>query len=96
MPSVPPAPGAVVDDELLAVGLRQLLREDARHQVRGASGRERRDDAHGPGRVVLRGGGQGGQAQRGDCGEFEAAIQREAVHGVIGPVQIGSKGRILH
>jgi hypothetical protein len=44
----PARTGLVLDDELLAEPLRQLLCKNARHDVRVAAGGERYDDRHGP------------------------------------------------
>ncbi len=44
----------VLDDERLAELLRQALRHRARHDVRGAAGREGHDDLHPLGRPRLR------------------------------------------
>src|SRR5262245_63061221 len=46
----------VLDEDLLAQSLRQPLRHDARGDVRAAAGGIGNDPAHGPGRVVDRGG----------------------------------------
>ena len=57
------AAGAVLDDDLLAPQLRQLLAGHPKDAVGSAPGRERRDDPHGFGRVLLRRSGFAKQAE---------------------------------
>jgi hypothetical protein len=47
-------PATVLDQEILAVPLGQLLRDDTGDDVVGAAGRERHDDLDGPGGIILR------------------------------------------
>ena len=47
MPTLPAAPGAVLDDDLLAEHGRELRLDDAGGEIRGPAGRERHDDLDG-------------------------------------------------
>ena len=48
---LPPAPGLVVDDNALAPGLGELLRDRAAGDVERPAGRKRNDELDGPARV---------------------------------------------
>ena len=65
--------GSVVDDDLLAPGLGQLLRDVARQDVGRATGRKRDDDADRFHRVRLGGGPRGDERE--GCAEGKAAEQ---------------------
>ncbi len=72
-PDVTAGAGAVLDDDRLPPFLRQEIGDDARHGVGGAAGRERHDDLHGAGRIILRGDAarqrDDGNKRRTDAGE---------------------------
>ena len=50
---VSPCTGTIIDDDLLTPDFTQLLRDDARNDVRRTARRKRHDDAHGFGRITL-------------------------------------------
>jgi hypothetical protein len=69
------AAGTVFDDERLAHGLLQALREEARVDVGRAAGRERHDDLDRPRRIVV-----GGRIDR-DGGEQGSQGETKVTHG---------------
>ena len=63
VPMTPPAPAAVVDDDLLAEPLAEVLRDQPPDHVVAAAGRERNDQPDRLGRILLRGGDRGQRQQ---------------------------------
>ena len=72
----------VLDEELLAQSLREPLRHDARGDVRAPAGGIGNDPAHGPGRVVERGGAADScQGESGEPDDEKAGNVHARYHG---------------
>ena len=71
----------VLDHHRLAEFRRQMLGEDARHQIAVGAGRQRHDDADRAGRIGLRGGGVAGAATslRARCNQGAGAASSSAL-----------------
>jgi hypothetical protein len=78
-----PAPGTVLDDELLAEAVRQPLRHEARQKIDRAAGGKTGDDLYRPRRIVLRGRNARQRRQSGKSRRDFQKFPTQKCHGVI-------------